>query len=726
MYSVSEQRAALTKYFLLVSTSLSIFNSEALAQAVEQPASGVCAVSPDIGVTNKIAPGCSSAANTDALTAVTDGSYPAAFFVQYTPQTAMDMVDRLPGFTFDGGSTKQRGFGGGAGNVLLNGVRPTSKTSRLRSLIERIPASQVLRVEIIQGSGSSGEAAGQAIIANIILGDVTSSGKWDVSLRRAYDGRVRPNGNFTYLNQLGGWDTELNAKFQGDPRDQVGELEYLDADDRLTSRQNETAPSQLLAMNVSAKVSRKIGAGRLVLNASHERGRWDGQTNRLRYSAVDDVDANDRWYLDGLNNWTKGELGFDWSQPIASDWNWRLIGLGSYVNRNNGYELTNEDFIAASESFEDYRHIKNLSEFIGRTTFARTGGKLLPEFGVEVAKNRLFNDIDKVVDGTDVSLASGDVVIEELRGEAFANATYQANSALTLTAGVTAEASKVTVSGDASAGQSFKFLKPRLSATYSFSSKVQLTLEAERKVGQLDLSDFAASSEEEDGIVTAGNPSLRPDTTTRVSGILSWNFSDRGSFKLEPFYEWRDDVLEQIVLPSGFEGLGNGGKARFWGLDANVNLPLTNFIPGGLLMAKVHIEDSSFADPVLGGVTRSLSSFKPGGRTRAPHAWVVEFRQDWPEAKVSWGAELTSGFTDTVYFVSEVQKIERKPELSAFVETSRFFGVKMRLELLRLNARTESRVRTFYEEDRGGAVSGFETSERRKRAEVRFKITASF
>ncbi|MEX0298785.1 MAG: TonB-dependent receptor, partial [Kordiimonas sp.] len=680
----------------------------------------------DSGSADQVTAGCASKSDMVLSSSATDGIYPAAFFDQYAPQTAMDMIDRLPGFTFDGGSTKQRGFGGGAGNVLVNGVRPTSKTSRLRTLIERIPASQVERVEIIQGSGSSGEAAGQAIIANIVLGDVSSSGKWDVSLRKAHDGRVRPNGNFTYLNRLSGWDTEFNAKFQGEPRDQIGELEYLDAAGAVTSRQYEEAPSQLLAMNVSAKASRKIGAGRLVLNASHERGRWDGQTSRLRYSSVDDVAANDRWYLDGLNRWTKGELGFDWSQSIAGNWNWRLIGLGSYVNRNNGYELTDTDYLAVTESFEDYRHIKNLSEFIGRTTFARTGGKLLPEFGVEVAKNRLFNDIDKVVDGADISLASGDVTIEELRGEAFVNATYQANSALTLTAGVTAEASKVTVSGDASAGQNFKFLKPRLSATYSFSNTVQLTLEAERKVGQLDLSDFAASSEEEDGIVTAGNPSLRPDKTTRVSGILLWNFSDRGSFKVEPFYEWRDDVLEQIVLPSGGEGLGNGGKATFWGVDTNLNLPLTNFIPGGLLMAKTHLEASSFADPVLGGATRSLSSFKPGGRTRAPHAWGIEFRQDLPEAKVSWGAELTSGFTDTVYFVSEVQKIKRSPEFSAFVETSRFLGVKMRLELLRLNARTEDRVRTFYEGNRGGAISGFEMSERKKRAEVRFKVTASF
>ena len=50
-------------------------------------------------------------------------SYPPAFFAQYQPGNAMDMVDRIPGFTFDSGSGV-RGYEGSAGNVLIDGARP--------------------------------------------------------------------------------------------------------------------------------------------------------------------------------------------------------------------------------------------------------------------------------------------------------------------------------------------------------------------------------------------------------------------------------------------------------------------------------------------------------------------------------------------------------------------------------------------------------------------------
>ena len=55
------------------------------------------------------------------------------------------MIERLPGFVFDDGSSV-RGFEGAAGNVLIDGQLPTSKTDDLESVLRRIPASQVAHV----------------------------------------------------------------------------------------------------------------------------------------------------------------------------------------------------------------------------------------------------------------------------------------------------------------------------------------------------------------------------------------------------------------------------------------------------------------------------------------------------------------------------------------------------------------------------------------------------
>ena len=86
--------------------------------------------------------------------------YQAAFFADARPNTAYDMIGRLPAFTFDDG-TSARGFAGTAGNVLIDGQRPTAKTDDLLSILSRIPASDVDRIEVIRG-GAPGIDSRQA------------------------------------------------------------------------------------------------------------------------------------------------------------------------------------------------------------------------------------------------------------------------------------------------------------------------------------------------------------------------------------------------------------------------------------------------------------------------------------------------------------------------------------------------------------------------------------
>ena len=66
--------------------------------------------------------------------AAADGiiAYPIAFFFQYGPTTATEVVGRIPGFTYKAGDDV-RGFGGAAGNVLIDGERPSSKAVTARS-----------------------------------------------------------------------------------------------------------------------------------------------------------------------------------------------------------------------------------------------------------------------------------------------------------------------------------------------------------------------------------------------------------------------------------------------------------------------------------------------------------------------------------------------------------------------------------------------------------------
>ncbi len=76
-------------------------------------------------------------------------SYNPDFFSSANPATAMDMINRLPGFAFDGGDGS-RGFSGNAGNLQINGRRPSSKNEGLSTVLSRIVAADVERIDVMR------------------------------------------------------------------------------------------------------------------------------------------------------------------------------------------------------------------------------------------------------------------------------------------------------------------------------------------------------------------------------------------------------------------------------------------------------------------------------------------------------------------------------------------------------------------------------------------------
>ncbi len=107
--------------------------------------------------------------------------YPAAFFARYQPNTALDMVQQIPGFQLDNGSS-ERGFGASAGNILINDRRLSAKQDLPASILERIPASRVERIDLIRGQVGNIDMLGQSVVANVVLrGDMPAAVRWQAS-----------------------------------------------------------------------------------------------------------------------------------------------------------------------------------------------------------------------------------------------------------------------------------------------------------------------------------------------------------------------------------------------------------------------------------------------------------------------------------------------------------------------------------------------------------------
>ena len=113
------------------------------------------------------------------------------------------MVSRLPGFTLDTGSSA-RGFAGTAGNILVNGARPTAKTDDLPTILRRIPAAKVERIDLIRGGAPGIDMQGQSVVANIVRrADAGSQVIITANNTLIEDGEWVPGGGIEYHGKSG-------------------------------------------------------------------------------------------------------------------------------------------------------------------------------------------------------------------------------------------------------------------------------------------------------------------------------------------------------------------------------------------------------------------------------------------------------------------------------------------------------------------------------------------
>ncbi|MEL7046194.1 MAG: TonB-dependent receptor, partial [Pseudomonadota bacterium] len=639
-------------------------------------------------------------------------SYPRAFFNRFNPQTAEDLIDRLPGFTLDAGDDELRGFGGAAGNVLIDGERPSSKVGGIEDALRRTPADQVERIEVIRGSAGLGEAAGQAVVANIIRRRDRSAGSWEGYLERPADGIFYPSAEVTLARRVGTWDTstKLNSFWERYPL--KGTRLQRDADGELTSSQFEDRPSALGQVYLSSEAKTLLAGGTLTLTGRAGRSEFRPYTERLGYDGrLPDDTPDNRFRITYDSLLTEGELGIDWNRALDAGWNLKILSLTALQGLDDDQQVRTEQPLGDVVSGSSFRLAEDSLETVLRTVLSKaTDGPLIPEFGGEITFNRLDSALSLetfVGDQTSViELPAADVTVEELRGELFLNSIWRASAHFSLETGLAAEASQIQVSGDASNRQSFFFLKPFATAIYDWRPGLQLRAGVRRTVGQLEFSEFAASASAEDDRFLGGNPELGPDQTTRASFTVDLRSDARGALNLEAFHEWRYDVIEQVALPSGAFGAANAGDGRVWGLTGNASLPLAPFLKGGLIEVEADFRDSVFQDP-LTGQERELSY------VRSPTV-LVEFRQDLPRRRFSWGVSYRAARDNAVFFADEESFTTDEDSYRVFVETTRFWGIRTNLELRNVDGRSFYRQRRFFRPDRSAEFVGTETIDRER------------
>lgn len=651
-------------------------------------------------------------------------TYPRAFFDRFYPQTALELLQRVPGFSLDAGA-ELRGFAGAPGNVLVDGERPTIKSGGLEDFLRRIPANAVERIEVTRGAQRAGETAGQSLVANVIRKPQSFAGTWSGELERNPGGLVYPRGEVSFTAPLGAWSTttKVNAFWEQFTFDNIDRIRR-DAAGALVSFDEETLPSTSRDAFIATEAQRLVAGGTLTINARFGNSRFYQETGRDGFLGrlPDGGPADRRSDIRFDSEFWAGELSADWTGRVSQGWVLKLLALGSFEDGEQSSANVVAEPPGAAPVINRFASQDLPIEVLTRATIGKLEGSLRPEFGIETTYNRLDSRIALEVEDASgvrpIALPASDVRVAEVRGETFGNLVWVLAPRWTVEAGLAAELSKLTVSGDAAGGNEFFFVKPSLAVTFQSSDALQLRAALRRSVGQLDFGDFAASANAEDDRLLAGNPDLGPDKTWRAS--LTGDLRLKGGYALnvQAFHEWRTDVLEQIVLPSGVPGLANAGSARVWGIESEAAVPLTGLIKGGLLEVSADFRDAAFADPIT-GQSRVVTDLTNPEIT-------IDFRQDLTEARIAWGGRYEPASRTTTFFANEEIIDRRGRRLTAFVETTRFFGVKMQLEVRNIGQTRFPRDRQLFAPDRSGVFIGSEELDRERGEFVKFTISDQF
>lgn len=665
-----------------------------------------------------------SAPATEVSTAA-DGRllYPVGYFTQYAPTTALDIVQRIPGFSLDSGDADVRGFGGAAGNLVINGARPSAKSDSLQTILSRIPADRVLRVEVGSGDLFGAEYTGRPRVANIVLTDTGGlSGTVEARIARDYTASLTPQGSVSALLRRGQSTFNASIGYQNEDFLEEG-TDTLRALPSATItefriKQNDIRDQEWFA---TASWAYDGGENRSAnLNSRIERNRFSlRQANEVRPAFG--PRRNDR-LSERFRN-LQWEVGGDVTRPLAGG-GIKLIGLyrtGSGTEYSDQYNVIADTVLGGFIQSVDSRR----DEAVTRLVWSRpNSGGWTFEAGVEGAFNRLDSTVDLFsVTGNGVTLPIDlpvdEAVVSEYRAEPFVNAGRSLSSNLRMDLGLTYELSRLTVTGDAEARRTLRFLKPKASFDWRPGGGWRMQASLTRTVAQLDFGDFIGAAELANDRVDGGNPDLLPQRAWEYRLSVERPVLGDGRVQALFGYDEITQLQDRVPIEGGGDAPGNLGTGRRYFVSGTLDIPLGALgIRGGRLTATGTWRDTSVRDPYT-GQDRFFS-----GNSR----WYAEggFRQDL--GSFAWGFNLYGQPRASVFRRSEIDSFDGgDPFVTAFAEYRATPKTTVTLTVENLTDVSGTRNRLFFAQDRSAGVPvSVEDRERNRHATIYVALRHSF
>ncbi len=568
-------------------------------------------------------------------------TYEAAFFADARPNTALDMINRLPAFSFDDGNS-QRGFAGTAGNVLIDGSRPTSKTDDLQSILQRIPARDVDHIDVIRGGAPGIDMQGQTVVANVVRKKADSTQIVAMISDNLFliDGHTVPSASLEFTRHSGGSTFEASLQRYASYDDSVGKGTHQITD--VTTGVVTREPARTSGRGAGGGFT---GGATIPLFDGQFKANLALQDTPFHSAATYFAAAGTRYITDNSGG-SNAELGLHWNGNIAPSLELESLFLQRLGHQSdvNSSDQPGLDQLFSSKS--------NTGESILRHTLRyRATSALTLESGVEGAYNYLDGTTGFLLNGVTVPLPSAIAHVDEKRGEAFLQGTWKISNDWLLEGGSRFEISTISEKSDTNQSRSFFYPKPRAVLTWSPDKNTQFRLRYEKVVGQLDFGNFIATGSLGTTGVTAGNADLRPDQHTQYAISYERHFWSKGALVATLMHEEISDVVDLVPVsgPSGtFDAPGNIGNGQNNEIDLSLTVPLDRLgIPNGLLTSTDTWSLSSVRDPVT-GINRVISGERPQNLN-------IGFTQDIDRLKSTWGINYYNCWDEQYFRLEQTQ-----------------------------------------------------------------------
>lgn len=650
--------------------------------------------------------------------------FPREEFDRFAPRNALDMARQVPGFTIRG-TSGARGLGQADANVLINGRRISGKANGPVDALQRITADDVVRLELVDGASLDiGGLTGQVL--NVVT---SSSGRITGQFRTAPQFRTRGTPARLYDGTLGlaggGTKDEWNVALRNNSSrlGNDGPSELRNAAGAVFERREEKVNFNSDRISLSGAYGRTADNGN-VLNLTGdlfgliyretETSRQDNLAIPIRRERLFRVERDQSGF----------EFGADY-EFVAGPGRLKLIGLHR-LEELPQLTLAETRFADARPlAGSEFRRDVSQGESIARAeyTFPALDGSLVA--AMEGALN--FLDIDAELQLRDAAgvlqptlLPGASARVDEERADA--GLTYSRTLAPTLQfqASLGGEYSRLSQSGPFGLTREFWRPKGFVALDWKAARAFNLAGRIERSVGQLNFFDFIARVDLELDRADGSNANLVPPQSWVYELETSVRLGAFGNANLRGFYEDIEDIVDQIPLTGGGQGVGNIAAARRYGVNGDLTLLSDGFGWNGTRVdLRFAFRGSEVADPLLGN-TRELSGnelVNLRGNLRhdfAGKVWAMGGSFDWQD------------FAQQVRLDEVSLRSYSFGMASAFVENKNVAGMTVRGSISNLLDRRNFFERTVFTDRLAGAISFAENRTRRFGTIFTLEIEGSF